>query len=360
MRNGAKKDKPAGKATLLPGLDPAVVNSARAAGIPEEQLQNLSKLVAKSNQMEDAPLGGRKRAASTNVLSETEEEDLEEEEGDAEQLIDPEEGNPMERAVVQLTRIVDKLSKGKDKRSKDVEALLDGVECDGTDASSSSGGKSKAAVYKKLKACLRDNPKFLYRTIETLMEEDFHALRQAPGASNQATSWRAWLEHRSRVGHYPTTVRFCWILAGILDALQTGATAETRTRAALGLVAADQAALDNGSWLMAQEVLMEEPPPLNSFKGKSNPESWEQTASKLMDDRWLDVLMWKIKNRDAYLESRKRLGTGKKEWQTHPDRDKEPAKPNNKKKGGGKGDRKGEDKGSQHKGAESSQSQNQG
>jgi len=42
---------------------------------------------------------------------------------------------------------------------------------------------------------------------------------------------------------------------------------------------------------------------MNSFKDKSNPESWEQTASKLMDDRWLDVLMWKIKNRDAYLES---------------------------------------------------------
>ena len=360
LRNGAKKDKPAGKATLLPGLDPAVVSSARAAGIPEEQLQNLSKLVSKSNQMEDAPLAGRKRAASTNVLSETEEEDLEEEEGDAEELVDPEEGNPMEKAVVQLTRIVDKLSKGKDKKSKDVEALLDGVECDGAEASSASGGKSKAAVYKKLKACLRDNPKFLYRTIETLMEEDFHALRQAPGASSQATSWRAWLEHRSRVGHYPTTVRFCWILAGILDALQTGATAEARTRAALGLVAADQAALDNGSWLMAQEVLMEEPPPMNSFKGKSNPESWEQTASKLMDDRWLDVLMWKIKNRDAYLESRKRLGTGKKDWQTHQDRDKEPVKPNNRKKGGGKGDRKGEDKGSQHKGAESSQGQNQG
>jgi hypothetical protein len=99
---------------------------------------------------------------------------------------------------------------------------------------------------------------------------------------------------------------------------------------------------------------------MNSFKGKSNPESWEQTASKLMDDRWLDVLMWKIKNRDAYLESRKRLGTGKKDWQTHQDRDKEPVKPNNRKKGGGKGDRKGEDKGSQHKGAESFQGQNQG
>eukprot|EP00435_Cladocopium_sp_Y103_P049652 s1444_g15.t1 len=294
LRNGSKKDKPGGKATLLPGLDPAVVSSARAAGIPEDQLHTLSRLVSKSNHMEDAPLPGRKPATRTNVLSETEEEDLEEGEEDAEDLQEAEESGPMERAVVQLTRIVDKLAQGKDKKNRDVEALLDGVDCDGAEPSTSGGGKSKAAVYKKLKACLRDNPKFLYQTIEGLMEEDFHAIRQAPGASNQATSWRAWLEHRSRVGHYPTTVRYCWILAGILDAIQAGALAEARTRAALGLLAADQAALDNGSWLMAQEVLFQEPPPLNSFKGKSNPESWEQSSSKLMDERWLDVLMWKI------------------------------------------------------------------
>lgn len=230
------------------------MSSARAAGIPEEQLQNLSKLVSKSNQMEDAPLAGRKRAAPTNVLSETEEEDLEEEEGDAKELVDPEEGNPMERAVVQLTRIVDKLSKGK--RQKEQRCRSFARWC----RMRWSGGQLRER--RKVQGCSVQEAEGLpvYRTIETLMEEDFHALRQAPGASSQATSWRAWLEHRSRVEHYPTTVRFCWILAGILDALQTGATAEARTRAALGLVAADQAALDNGSWLMAQEVLMEEPP----------------------------------------------------------------------------------------------------
>ena len=74
---------------------------------------------------------------------------------------------------------------------------------------------------------------------------------------------------------------------------------------------------------MAQEALLEESPPMASFKGKERPAQWEQTASKLMDERWLDVLMWRLKNRDSYLESRKRLGPSKKDWSGGAHKDKE-------------------------------------
>eukprot|EP00435_Cladocopium_sp_Y103_P020927 s3291_g5.t1 len=354
-RAGSKKDS-APKKGPLPGLDPAVLSSARAAGIPEEQLRTVSKLVAKSNHMQDAPLTGRKPALRKNVLSETEEEGPAEAESLEETESEGGDPAPIEKAVLQLTRIVGDLAKNKDKRSRDVEALLDGVDGDSAEVAQSGAGKSKAAVYKKLKTCLRDNPKYLYATVLELMEQDFHVLRSAPGSSSQTTSWRAWIEHRSRIGHYPTTIRFCWILGGILDALQTGATAEAQARAALGLLAEDQAALDSGSWVMAQEVLLEEPPPMASFKGKERPEVWEQAASKLLDERWLDVLMWRLKNKDSYLESRKRLGPSKKEWPQSNDRDKEAAP--KKKPGGGKGGQKGGgEKGGQNKGSEASPAQ---
>lgn len=355
LRAGSKKDSGL-KREHLPGLDPAVLTSAREAGIPEEQLRTLSKLVAKSSTMQDAPSMPRKPALRKNPLSETEEEGPEDLESEEEAASEEEGAAPIEKAVLQLTRIVGDLAKSKDKKSRDVEALLDGVDGDGADPSQPSGGKSKAAVYKKMKSCLRDNPKYLYTTVMELMEQDFHVLRTAPGSSSQATSWRAWIEHRSRIGHFPTTIRFCWILGGVLDALQAGAVAEAQARAALGILAADQAALDNGSWVMAQEALLEEAPPMSSFKGKERPEQWEQTASKLMDERWLDVLMWRLKNRDSYLESRKRLGpNSRKEWHGANDKEKEVStKP--KKTGGGKGDRKGSgEKGSQGKGSEASQ-----
>ena len=195
----------------LPGLDPSAVSAARSAGIPEDQLKTRSQLLAKSNQMQDTPTTPRKSALrkATNVLSETKEEEEEEDPPDA---LFPDSGEnagpPIEQAVIHLTRLVDRLAKGKDKKTKDVEALLDGVDGEGGDPSGSSGGKSKAAVYKKLRACLKDNPKlFLFNTIQELMHQNFHVLQSAPGSSSQMVSWRAWLEHCSRVGPYPTTIR---------------------------------------------------------------------------------------------------------------------------------------------------------
>lgn len=343
----------------LPGLDPTVLASAREAGIPEQQLERLSKLVSKTTTMQDVPRARPKVAARRNVLSETEDE--EEEPVDVDVAAGDEAGvGPMEKAVLRLTDIVQQMSSQKtNKKSRDVEALLDGVDVESGDPSSTSTSKSKAAVYQKLKLCLAENPKYLYQTVENLMEQDFHQLRLAPGSASQFTSWRAWLEHRSRVGHYPTTIRFCWILAGVLDAMKRGRHSEAQARAALGLLAADQAALDNGNWLMAAEALLEEPPPMASFKGRQSPEAWEQAASKLMDERWLEVLMWRIRSKDSYLESRKRLGPSKKDWNAassnnEKEKDKDKRKPGG---GGGKGGRgkADADKATGAKGSEASQ-----
>ena len=153
----AEARKSALRPAPLPGLDPAVVLSAREAGIPEDQLRRLSGLLAKGNKMEDAPRPKKaaERTSAGNPLSESEAEpafeDLEED------AAGETSGAPVEQALVQLTKIVGSLAKDKEKKTKDLEALLDGVEPEG-ESSTTSTGKGKAAVYKRLKACLQSDP----------------------------------------------------------------------------------------------------------------------------------------------------------------------------------------------------------
>ena len=184
------------------GLDPAVVASAQEAGISEEQLKEVASLVRKDTKLADLP---HTRAKRKNVLSETEDEDEEElleevegEGGDASQ--------PMEKAIVKLTKIVGSLAR---KKGSGLEAMLDSLD-GGEGASSSSSSRSKAAAFKKLKGSLLDSPKFLYETIEELMDQDFAQVKAGPGLASVATSSRAWLEHRSRLQNYPNTVRMAW------------------------------------------------------------------------------------------------------------------------------------------------------
>lgn len=253
----------------LPGLDPAVVQSARMAGVAESQLRSLSHLLAKNTRMQDQPAPKQRvrKAKAVDVLSESEDEEAGAEAEIAE-AVEEQDGrdpaasssNPMEKAVLQLTRIVDSMAR---KPSKDLEALLDGAEGGSGELGATAGGmgKSKAAAYKRLRAALTENPSYIYQTVEDLMDADFLQSRTAPGAMHQATSSRAWVEHRSKVLNFPSSVRAIWSLAAIHDCLKMGAVQEARARAAVAIAAWDQCSLDNGSWLMSQEVMLEPAPP---------------------------------------------------------------------------------------------------
>ena len=315
---GAKpKRKPALRkpAEVPAGLDPGVVASAREAGIPEDQIQQFSRLLSKPTKMTDTPKL-KKKDKDLSESSESEEEeteviDVERKEKAAEEEQDVEGLDPVGKAVVHLTKLVGDLSKPR-RGKKEIEDLLDGVEggLDSTSASSSTS-KSKAAVYQKLKKSLTHEPSYVFKQIEQLMEEDFVQMRAAPGSSGGSFSSRAWLEHRSRLGFYPQTIRMGWVLCGIHDCLKAGRTNEARARAAVAVMALDQASLDSGSWMLAQECLLEESPPMTSFQGRRRPEQWEQPTSRLLDDRWASVLTWKLREKDSYIEARRRLGQGK-------------------------------------------------
>lgn len=292
------------------GLDPGVIAAGRQAGVSEDQLRKLEALVAKPNAMTDRP---RARAGRRSALSESEEEEAAEEVV-ADDGVIAGDGAPVEKAVIQLTKLVSHLSRQKT-RPKGIEGIfekLEGASVDAGSSAGSGGSRSKAAAYKKLKQALHDKPEWLYRSVEDLLEEDFAVMRQAPGLGGVPFTCRGWLEHRSKLQYYPNTIRFGWILSGILDNLRAGDHHQARARAALGLAALDQSSIDSGSWVLAQEVLFEPPAPFSSFQRHRAVDHAEQVASRLIDDRILEVLLWRLKDRDAYLESRRRLaGAGR-------------------------------------------------
>jgi len=207
-------------AVIYPGLDPSAVAAARAAGFPEDQLAKLAAAARKQPTLKEAP---QRAQRPTNVLSESEEEDAAALGigGDGEQL-----GSQpaVERAVVQLAKIVATMQKEKSGKSG-LEGILEKAEGGGSaDSSGVQGGGSrgKAGAFKKLKAALQENPEWLYSNVEALMDEDFMLVRAAPGVSHQPTTTRAWLEHRSKLLHFQSSVRAAWLIGGIHDALKGG------------------------------------------------------------------------------------------------------------------------------------------
>ena len=113
------------------------------------------------------------------------------------------------------------------------------------------------------------------------------------GGPRQSSWWqqwlgecRGWVEHRSRVQSFPSSIRAIWSLAGIWDYLREGKYSEARARTAAQGPRAVGARLpgcggslwprtewpsqtsrevDKGSWLVASELSLEEAPPFSSF-----------------------------------------------------------------------------------------------
>lgn len=143
------------------------------------------------------------------------------------------------------------------------------------------------------------------------MEEDFQVRTQLPGASPVQVSARAWLELRSRVQGFVTPVKMLWSVAGALDALRAGNQEECRARLNLLLAAGDQMSVDRGSWIVAGEILLEEPPPMSSFQSHLLPTESEAPYTRLIDARWFEIFLQKLQDYDTLTEKKKKLSAKK-------------------------------------------------
>ncbi|CAE7217549.1 unnamed protein product [Symbiodinium sp. CCMP2592] len=299
-------------APVPPGLDPATVAEARRAGIPEAQLRLLSELASKPNKMADGR-GARVGARKSGPLSESEEDAPAG--GGTDLLLENTSAlPPVEKAVVEMSAVLRKLATREEKGRLDLEDLLDradGVSFGSGDGSGSLGtSRSKTAAYMRLCRMLKEEPERIVESITRLVEEDFTGLRAGPGASQQTATMRGWLEHRSHIPGLAGPVRWAWAVGGIADCLAANRHAEAHARSLLLLAAADQAAVDSGSWLLGAEFLLESAAPIQAFSRHRGPELHEQQHTRILDQRWIHVAMSRVRERESFVEVRKKLGGG--------------------------------------------------
>ncbi|CAE7429857.1 CALS7 [Symbiodinium sp. CCMP2592] len=331
---------PRGLAADVPGVDPAVLRAARESGIGARELGEIQGLLSRQKRgLSDFPKqGDRDPDARGGALTPAPSSlDVQEAELEA-----PAPTSPIEAAVVSLTKIVGELAKSRkalDANSTALERALDRAEGFGASAEPGalgSGGRSKGAAYRLLRETLLSDPAQIYTSIENNLEEDLLNRRLGGALQDSRATSRAWLEHRSHLGNYPNTVRLAWSVCGVWDALRAGRYEEARSRCALCIACCDQQAFDNGSWTLAEQFALEAPPPLSSFAAKrqSALDNTDTYHSRLVEPRWAEVCLHRVRELELRLESKRKLaGKGR---QGNPDSTQD-GRPDRADKGGPKG-----------------------
>ncbi|CAE7198485.1 unnamed protein product, partial [Symbiodinium sp. KB8] len=219
---------PRGAAREVPGLDPAVVRAALDAGIKTGELEELRSLL------------GEKRSALRDF---------------------PPRRNELDDA--------------------------DGCLGQGRRLQYWCGGCLEFVFRRILKETVKSDPAQVYGAIERLLEEDLLHRQLGAGLADARASSRGWLEHRSHLSLYPTTVRLLWAVTGIWDCLRAGRHEEARARAALTVAAADQQALDGGN---------------------TQYESVDSYHSRIFEPRWAELCLHRVRELEQHLEAKKKLG----------------------------------------------------
>eukprot|EP00435_Cladocopium_sp_Y103_P020762 s4288_g5.t1 len=164
-------------------------------------------------------------------------------------------------------------------KDKELESILDRAESGYAKDPTSGSTRSKSAALLALQQLLKKKPKLLHTAIENRLQEDWEQASMQPGIHQSVISARGWLEHRSRVQAFPSTIRAAWTLGAIWDCLRTGRIEEARARAALGVCALDQHACDSGNWLLATELTLETS--YNKFLLPSASSSWRTPSHQV-------------------------------------------------------------------------------
>ena len=357
--NKAPKSNAVGSQEVA-GLEPEVVQSALAAGIPLAHLEEMGSILkGKPRRIEELPRKRPVQKTKQGPLSESEEEeDVEaEEEGLPSGGSGEQEGagpqRSMERAIVKLTAIAAKLAGPKEKHK--IDSLLDGGSggVAGSESSSIGAGRKNAAAMRALQKCLLEDPKYIFQIMEANLQSDFLARPIQPGEPlASGTTVRGWLTARSRIQLYHNHVRWAWQVGGIWDCLIAGRHEEARARCALLIGAADQASIDGGNWVVSNVALLEAPPPYQSFATHQSPSPLELQHSVLYDHRWAETFLGHLKEVDSFVDAKKKLGSGKGAQKDQAETGTGQPKPKPKAKSREKGDkgRKGQESSSQEAG----------
>lgn len=289
----------------FPQLDAGVVKAAVNAGLGQEVLRELAKLIAPSQK--STRMGDLNPVIAADPLSEQEEEDIEPCDGGAPSGA----GDPLQNAVVRLTDIVQVLTAERQKKSSSskVDSALEQVNNVSFSDAGMGTGKRAAAARRALRAALRENPMDIAKMIEEHMWADVNSHTPVPGYSGNPCSVRAWMEHRSRIGSYKTAAHMGWAIAGALDCIINQNYNEARARLCIAMLQLDQVAIDRGSWTLAAELSLEMGPPMSSLEQHRlpDPSNGESVYSKILDARWAEIAMSHLRDQEEFVTKRRNL-----------------------------------------------------
>lgn len=313
--------------TSFPSLDPALVAAATAAGIPQETLQEMEKLIlvdlAGAKRLKEASMSKIKaappRKGVAGVLSESEDEETEAEGSGVDSS-----GNPMEASLQKLTEVVGILAMDKKKKAKasKMEQALDGISAgSGSDASLAGGCTTCFASGIGGPSC----------------RSEWDVGAAADGRPDQSGS-RSW-DARSFVlcegmagasqpdrciSHLGTLcLVHCWRLGRPL--LWPDSSCPSSGRVATF----DAGSNSNRQRTMAffiRALYMEQGPPLASLGAHVPPSvsEGESPFSRLLDSRWAEISMAYLRDTEDFIS--KRRGLGKRIDDTEKDKEKPKAK----------------------------------
>ncbi|CAE7241416.1 unnamed protein product [Symbiodinium sp. CCMP2592] len=315
----------------LVNLDPGVAQAAHDAGVSRAALAEMDRLVGNAPR---GPAAGRRGvqpppARQPLGLSESEDDGV----PGAVAPVDPaqgdeENGDKLGTVLNRLTQVVESLAQDKVKKAagaSNLDALLDGGS--GMSSGSLESGavpRRNAAARRALRQALTENPALISRVIEGHMTEDLMGMNQ-PNVPTRSSA-RAWLEYRSRIGPYNTLAKAAWAAAGALDAIRHQRYAETEARLNVLLLMLDQVGVDKGAWSFANELSLEPPVPMHSFR-QHDVRDTEQVYSRLLDPRWAELALGHLKDQLDFAEKRDKLGRQKAYAPPTEDNDEETDKP---------------------------------
>lgn len=175
--------------------------------------------------------------------------------------------------------------------------------------------------------------------VEQNMEADFQSVSQMPPLGHRHASSpkcrrcpRGGAPGLDRLGLCSSTLATLRLTPGPRNCL-------ARARAALLLCQGDQLSIDRGSWVVSGELALEDPPPMAAFSSHTLPTEAEPQHSKLIDARWMELVLHRLNEIDQLTEKKRKLS-------------KKPADPKGDPKGKGKG-KKGDGKSASQTEAES-------
>ena len=119
---------------------------------------------------------------------------------------------------------------------------------------------------------------------------------------------REYVEHRSRFSSsHRSSMLTAWSVAGARGALRNGHPDQALARLDVLMVALEQIAIDQGSLLMATELLWEPEPPTIAYNAASAETAWRKPCSGLCAPEWAEVAFARLRDLDDWALRKQRL-----------------------------------------------------